>query len=128
MTLRRIARMLLLGIGAWAVLAAIGSVVFGRALHNADHMDRPREPLVPQLDDPLRRVGAVRGPFPAWSPEPPGHSGAAGAAILALTQATNEATARRWLAVCARRGVAQPTLDELWRQWQTEHPTPENPR
>jgi hypothetical protein len=116
MTLRRIARMLLLGIGAWAVLAAAGAVVFGRALHNADRMDRPREPLVPQLDDPLRRAGAVRG------------DSAAGAAILALTQAPNEATARRWLAVCARRGVPQATRDELWRQWQVQHPNPEDQR
>lgn len=106
--------MLFLGLGAWAVLAAAGAVIFGRALHNADRMDRPREPLVPQLDDPLRRAGAVRG-----DPH-------AGGAILNLARAGDEATARMWRHVLLRRGVAPATVDELWRQWQTEHPHPED--
>jgi hypothetical protein len=106
--------MLFLGLGAWAVLAAAAAVIFGRALHNADRMDRPREPLVPQLDIPLKRAGAVRG-----DPN-------AGDAILNLARAGDEIAARHWLTVCARHGIAQPTLDELWRQWQTEHPHPED--
>lgn len=104
--------MLFLGLGAWAVLAAAGAVIFGRALHNADRMDR-RELLVPQLDIPLQRAGAVRDRD-------------VGGAILNLAQAGDEATARMWRQVLLRRGVAPATVDELWRQWQTEHPHPED--
>ncbi len=56
-------------------------------------------------------------------------------AILALGMAADETTARYWLAMCARRGAAQPLLDRLWSAWaalnapQVIHsdPTPSGP-
>jgi hypothetical protein len=42
-------------------------------------------------------------------------------AILALGCSTDETTARYWLAVCARRGVEQPLLDQLWQTWADEN-------
>jgi hypothetical protein len=42
-------------------------------------------------------------------------------AILGLAFATDETTARYWLAACARAGIEQPTLDDMWRRWQDEN-------
>lgn len=42
-------------------------------------------------------------------------------AILALAYATDETTARYWLAVCARRGADWTLQRELWATWQAEH-------
>jgi hypothetical protein len=38
-------------------------------------------------------------------------------AILALGMATDETSARYWLAVCARRGAEQPLLEHLFDTW-----------
>lgn len=42
-------------------------------------------------------------------------------AVLALGYATDETTARYWLAVCARRGADQRLLAQLWEAWQDDH-------
>lgn len=48
-------------------------------------------------------------------------------AILALAFATDETAARYWLAECARRGVEQPALDDMWAEWSADH-TPQTIR
>jgi hypothetical protein len=115
---------LLIGAG-WAVLAWVVVRLIGRGIRLAD----VREGLVPQLDDPLRRGTDLQPPgvcaaprcecaTPCPSapdrPELPG-------AILALAYATDETSARYWLAVCARRGATPTELDALWTTWQRQH-------
>jgi hypothetical protein len=107
-TARRVGRMPLLAIGAaWCAAAAVAAVAVGRAIRLRD------EQPVPQLDDPLRR-GTDLDPGPTPSESLAG-------SILALAYATDETTARYWLAVCARRGADWSLQRQLWDRWQAEH-------
>lgn len=125
---------------AWAgIVWAGGLVVFVVVWVRV--MGRRPEPFTPQIDDPIRRAlraevacpfcgdthpglcdeydeqdGPPRPPgIPAEVPDPlvyglPG-------AIHALGMATDETTARYWLAVCARRGADADLLARLWDAW-----------
>jgi hypothetical protein len=110
-------------IGVWVVLAWVVVRLIGRGIRLAD----VHEGLVPQLDDPLRRGTDLEPPLMFHGDEvsvsddlPPALAGA----ILALAYATDETSARYWLAVCARRGATPPVLDQLWRTWELEYRPP----
>jgi hypothetical protein len=130
-------------LAAWFAAAAGAAVVVGRAIRRADVLEAaardPRSILrrhaVPQLDVPLWRgtdldpspycaacgcgFGAHTFGCPALdevsvSDEyPPALAGA----ILGLAFATDETTARYWLAMCARRGADATTLRDLRAEW-----------
>jgi hypothetical protein len=107
--------LLILAGAAWAGLAGAVAVVVGRSIRHADQRDAAARAYVRQLDAPLWRGTDMPDPDGPTATENPG------GAILALSMATDETSARYWLAMCARRGIEQPTLDELWRQWVIEH-------
>ena len=90
-----------LAAAVWAVLSYLFARLIGAGIRLAG------EPPVPQLDDPLRRSTDLN---------PPPLAGA----VLGLAYATDETSARYWLAVCARRGAPPGLLAELWATWQAE--------
>lgn len=66
-------------------------------------------------DDEAARADLA--PPPGGEEDPAGLAGA----ILALGVATDETTARYWLAVCARRGAGWALQRDLWETWQREN-------
>jgi hypothetical protein len=96
---------------AWLAAAIAAGIVLGRAIHAAD-----RDTFVPQLDDPLRRGTDLDPEFADWRSTVAAEPSLAGA-IMALGFATDETTARYWLAVCARRGADWDLQRQLWDAW-----------
>jgi hypothetical protein len=104
-TRRRLAGVLILA-AAWCAAATAVAVAIGRAVRLADR----RPTYVPQLDAPLWRDTDLPAPSPA--------DGSLAGAILGLAYATDETTARYWIAVAARRGATWDMQRELLDAWQ----------
>jgi hypothetical protein len=124
---RRLAGVLILA-AAWCATATAAAVAIGRAVRLADR----RPTYVPQLDAPLWHGTDMPAPGgdlvlvhetrDEWPPPSPADGSLAGA-ILGLAYATDETTARYWLAVAARRGAdwnLQRELLEAWQQLQAD--------
>jgi hypothetical protein len=110
---RRLAGVLILA-AAWCAAATAVAVAIGRAVRLADR----RPTYVPQLDAPLWHGTDLPAPSPA--------DGSLAGAILGLAYATDETTARYWLAVAARRGAdwnLQRELLDAWQQMQADDVT-----
>lgn len=86
----------------WCAVAYAVARALGRGIHIANVREQQRRvrPLVAQLDT---------------SPSPD-----LAGAILGLAYATDETTARYWLAMCARRGATPAQLAELEANWRHE--------
>jgi hypothetical protein len=61
-------------------------------------------------------ITAAALPAPPAAPDP-----SVVGAILGLAFATDETAARYWLAACARAGIEQPALDDMWSKWLQEN-------
>ncbi len=79
-----------------------------------DDDEAARAALEPLDDDPP--------PSPWTAPaRPEDTQGWAGGALLRLAQATDEDSARYWLAMYARRGADWSDVHEAWDEWQRQH-------
>jgi hypothetical protein len=74
---------------------------------------RPAD-YTPQLDAPLWRGTDLP------DPDGPAPTESLAGSIMALGYATDETSARYWLAQCARRGADWPLLRQLWRAWEAD--------
>jgi hypothetical protein len=129
---RRLPRMAWWGwtLVGWSIGAAMGAGYLG-AVRRGLHGTPPR--YVPQLDSPLwhgtdlARPPADGQPSDGWplpvDPVDVARTTAVGlwAATQNLGAATDEDTAREWLAVCAELGADADTLARLWDEWEEQH-------
>jgi hypothetical protein len=110
---RMLAAVLAALFAVWCAVAYALARALGRGVHIADVRDRQRraQPYVAQLDASLWRGTDL---------DPPRMSGDLAGAILGLAYATDDTTARYWLAMCARRGATPAQLAELEANWRHE--------
>lgn len=97
----------------WAAVSVPVAVAVGRALRTADRPEQP-PPSVGLEGLAAANAATLDRLVDAADPSLPG-------AILTLGYQTDEASARYWLAVCARRGADWSLQRELWDTWQREH-------